>query len=45
MRVFLDERIEVATGAGISRDFILIDPGFGFGKSIQQNLEILRRLG
>jgi len=44
VRVFLDERIEVATGAGISRDFILIDPGFGFGKSIQQNLEILRRL-
>lgn len=45
VRVFLDERIEGATGAGISRDFILIDPGFGFGKSIQQNLEILRRLG
>ncbi len=41
---FLSERIEVAVAAGISRDRILIDPGFGFGKSVQQNLEILRRL-
>ncbi len=42
---FLAERIETAVRAGIRRDCILIDPGFGFGKTVQQNLEILRRLG
>lgn len=44
VRAFLRERIEVAVAAGIARHYVLIDPGFGFGKSIQQNLEILRRL-
>ncbi|MDR7481009.1 MAG: dihydropteroate synthase [Armatimonadota bacterium] len=41
---FLAERIEAAVGAGILRDRILIDPGFGFGKTVQQNLVLLRRL-
>lgn len=45
VREFLAGRIEAAVSAGISRDHILIDPGFGFGKTVKQNLELLRRLG
>ena len=41
---FLQERIEAAMAAGISRENLLIDPGFGFGKSVRQNLDLLRRL-
>lgn len=42
---FFRARIDVAVAAGIARDRILVDPGFGFGKSVQQNLHLLRRLG
>jgi len=45
IRVHLAERIEAAVAAGIPRERILIDPGFGFGKTVKQNLELLRRLG
>ncbi len=45
IRVHLAERIEAAVAAGIPRERILIDPGFGFGKTMKQNLELLRRLG
>ena len=41
---FLEERIESAVAAGLARERIFVDPGFGFGKTIQQNLEIIRRL-
>jgi len=41
---FLAGRIEAAVTAGISRDRILLDPGFGFGKTVKQNLKLLRRL-
>ncbi len=41
---FLKERVEVAVAAGVSRDRILIDPGIGFGKRLEDNLEILGRL-
>jgi len=41
---FLAARIEAATTAGIRRDRIVIDPGFGFGKSVAHNLVLLRRL-
>jgi dihydropteroate synthase len=41
---FLGERILQATGAGISRERIVVDPGFGFGKTPAHNLELLRRL-
>jgi dihydropteroate synthase len=40
----LAERIEVAEKAGISRDRILIDPGFGFGKKLAHNLELMNGL-
>ncbi|MGD8378033.1 MAG: dihydropteroate synthase [Gammaproteobacteria bacterium] len=42
---FLGERVNVAIDAGVSRDNILLDPGFGFGKSVDHNLELLARLG
>lgn len=41
---FLAERVALAEAAGIALDRICIDPGFGFGKSIEHNLELLRRL-
>ena len=41
---FLARQIGVATTAGIERDKIIIDPGIGFAKNYQQNLEIFRRL-
>jgi len=34
-----------ATAAGVERDRIIVDPGFGFGKTVSHNLEVLRRLG
>jgi dihydropteroate synthase len=41
---WLGERVEFAVGAGIPRGQLLVDPGFGFGKTPQHNLELLRRL-
>ncbi|KQC05636.1 MAG: hypothetical protein APR54_08090 [Candidatus Cloacimonas sp. SDB] len=41
---FFDERINVCLNAGISLDRILIDPGIGFGKRQQDNLEILKKI-
>ena len=41
---FLLERAEAAEEAGIERSRIIIDPGIGFGKTLDHNLEIIRRL-
>jgi dihydropteroate synthase len=41
---FLKERAAALEAAGIARERIVIDPGFGFGKKPQHNLELLRRL-
>mgnify|MGYP006277818577 CR=1 FL=1 len=41
---FLEKRISKAVELGISRDRIVIDPGIGFGKKLEDNYEILRRL-
>jgi len=41
---FLRERAAVAEAAGIARERIVVDPGFGFGKTVGHNLELLRRL-
>jgi dihydropteroate synthase len=45
VRAFLEERAAAAEAAGIARERIVIDPGFGFGKKPAHNLELLRRLG
>ncbi len=41
---FFTERIEAAVDGGIDFEAIAIDPGFGFGKTVNHNLEMLRRL-
>jgi dihydropteroate synthase len=41
---FLEERIRFATGAGVSEDRICVDPGIGFGKTVQQNFVLVRKL-
>ncbi len=41
---FLAERVDAARRAGIGRERIAIDPGFGFGKTVEHNLELLRNL-
>lgn len=41
---YLDKSIERAVEAGIEREKIIIDPGIGFGKTLEHNLEILKRL-
>jgi len=41
---FLRERAEAAVEAGARRENIIVDPGIGFGKNLDHNLEILRRL-
>jgi dihydropteroate synthase len=44
IKTFLSERIDACLNAGIHRQQILIDPGFGFGKTLAHNLELLSRL-
>ena len=41
---FLQQRIEAAIDAGIARDNIIVDPGFGFGKTLRHNLLLLKSL-
>ena len=40
----LRESIALARKAGVATDAIIVDPGIGFGKTVQHNLELLRRL-
>jgi dihydropteroate synthase len=44
VRDWLAERMDYAIESGISRDRLIVDPGFGFGKTLQHNLELLRRI-
>jgi len=44
VRAFLAQRIEACTKLGIARRNIVIDPGFGFGKTVQHNLQLLNRM-
>ncbi len=45
VKAFLAERVEFAVARGVAEDRIWLDPGIGFGKTVQHNLELLRRLG
>jgi dihydropteroate synthase len=45
VRAFLAERLDAALAAGVAEERIWLDPGIGFGKSLDHNLELLRRLG
>jgi dihydropteroate synthase len=44
IRQFFEERIAACERAGISRDRLILDPGFGFGKTLEHNVDLLRRL-
>jgi dihydropteroate synthase len=41
---FLEERLEMAVAAGVPEELICLDPGIGFGKTLQHNFELIRRL-
>jgi dihydropteroate synthase len=43
IRQFFQQRIEACEQVGIAKERIILDPGFGFGKTLEHNLEILRR--
>jgi len=44
VKAFLRQRIDDACAAGIALERVVIDPGFGFGKTLEHNLELLRHL-
>lgn len=44
VKAFLEERLSFAVGAGICEQRIMLDPGIGFGKTVEHNLTLLRRL-
>jgi dihydropteroate synthase len=44
VKAFLEERLEFAVGEGVGEEHVWLDPGIGFGKTLEHNLELLRRL-
>ncbi len=44
VKAFLEERLAFAVAAGVDEQRIWLDPGIGFGKNVEHNLELLRRL-
>jgi dihydropteroate synthase len=42
--MYLAERVSAVQAAGITSDRIVVDPGFGFGKTLEHNLELLRAI-
>ncbi|MEA3192611.1 MAG: dihydropteroate synthase [Betaproteobacteria bacterium] len=44
VKSFLEQRVKAARDAGIAAGRMVVDPGFGFGKTVAHNLELLRRL-
>jgi dihydropteroate synthase len=44
VKAFLEDRLAFAVAAGIAEERILLDPGIGFGKTLEHNLELLVRL-
>ena len=44
VKAFLSERLDAAVRAGVREERIQLDPGIGFGKTLEHNLELLRRL-
>jgi dihydropteroate synthase len=44
VKAFLEQRLAFAVGEGVLVERVTLDPGIGFGKTLQQNLELLRRL-
>jgi len=44
VKAFLEQRLAFAVGEGIGEEKVWLDPGIGFGKTVEHNLELLRRL-
>jgi dihydropteroate synthase len=44
-KTFFERSLSIAAAAGVAREKIVLDPGIGFGKTHEQNLELLARLG
>ncbi len=44
VKAFLEQRLAFAMGEGIAEERVLLDPGIGFGKTLEHNLQLLRRL-
>lgn len=44
VKSFLEGRLAFAVGEGVPEERVLLDPGIGFGKTVEHNLELLRRL-
>ena len=44
VKAFLEERLAFAVDAGVREEHVCLDPGIGFGKTVEHNLELLRRL-
>ncbi len=44
VNAYLQSRVEACEAAGLGRDRLLLDPGFGFGKSLEHNLQLFARL-
>jgi dihydropteroate synthase len=45
VKAFLEERLAFVVGEGVAEEKVWLDPGIGFGKTVEHNLELLRRLG
>ncbi len=45
VKAFLEDRMAFAVARGVVEERILLDPGIGFGKTLEHNLELIRRLG
>jgi dihydropteroate synthase len=45
VKAFLEARLAFAVSAGIAEERVWLDPGIGFGKTLEHNLQLLRRLG
>jgi dihydropteroate synthase len=44
VKAFLEERLRFAVDAGIPEELVCVDPGIGFGKTVEHNFELVRRL-
>ena len=44
VKAFLEDRLAFAVSQGIREELVCLDPGIGFGKTIEHNLELVRRL-
>jgi dihydropteroate synthase len=45
VKAFLEERLAFAVSCGIAEEAVCLDPGIGFGKTVEHNFELVRRLG